>query len=298
MKEALRLTGVAGIAIHEGRVRIAEAGLRLPPLSRLRASQVIPTGDGRATLGVFPERLGVEQREVLERIAQLAGTLLAARRREASVQERHTSLCRELRRLQRDLAYRESNRSRASHDLRTPLLVIQGYLEMMRKGMTGELTPTMERYVERMQGASQNMAQLISRQLSRGGAPEDLRALVLEAFEPVVQARNLSLQLECTAQWAPVRGSRSVVAQLARILARDLGTSRVSKVQVRIDEQERLGMWQLRVSTDRPRLLLARKVARLEQLLHRLGGTLSIQDEAPFELRLLLPAAIVNPAPR
>jgi two-component system OmpR family sensor kinase len=298
MKESLRLTGVAGIALHEGRVRIAEAGLRLPPLSRLRASQVIPTGDRRAALGVFPERLGVEQREVLERIAQLAGTLLAARRREASVQERQASLCRELRRLQRDLAYRESNRSRASHDLRTPLLVIQGYLEMMRKGMTGELTPTMERYVERMQGASQNMAQLISRQLSRGGAPEDLRALVLEAFEPVVQARNLSLHLECSAQWAPVRGPRSVVAQLARIMARDLGTSRVSKVQVRIDEQERLGMWRLRVSTDKPRLLLARKVARLEQLLHRLGGTLSIQDEAPFELRLLLPAAIVNPAPR
>jgi two-component system OmpR family sensor kinase len=298
MKEALRLTGVAGIALHEGRVRIAEAGLRLPPLSRLRASQVIPTGDGRATLGVLSERLGVEQREVLERIAQLAGTLLAARRREASLQERQSSLCQELRRLQRDLAYRESNRSRASHDLRTPLLVIQGYLEMMRKGMTGELTPTMERYVERMQSSAQNMAQLISRQLSRGGAPEDLRALVLEAFEPVVQARNLSLHLECSAQWAPVRGPRSVVAQLARILARDLGTSRVSKVQVRIGEEERLGMWRLSVSTDRPRLLLARKVARMEQLLHRLGGTLSIQDEAPFELRLLLPAAIVNPAPR
>jgi signal transduction histidine kinase len=298
MKEALRLTGVAGVALHDGRVRIAEAGLRLPPLSRLRPTQLIPSGDGRSVLGVMPERVGVEQREALVRIAQLAGTLIKARRREASQQARQASLCQELRQLQRELSYRESNRSRASHDLRTPLLVIQGYLEMMRKGMTGELTPTMERYVERMQGSTQMMGQLISRQLSRGGAPEDLRALVLEAFEPVAQARNLSLHVECSAEWAPVRGPRSVVEQLTRLLAKDLGTSRVGVVRVSIDEQEKLGMWRLRVSTDKPRLLLARKMARLEQLLQRLGGTLSIQDEAPFELRLQLPAASCKPLPR
>jgi len=297
MEEALRLTGLAGIALHEGRGRIAEAGLRLPPLSRLRPPQLIPAGDGRSVIGVLPERVGVEQREVLARIARLASTLLAARRREASLQARQASLCQELRQLQRELSYRESNRSRASHDLRTPLLVIQGYLEMMRKGLTGELTPTMERYVERMQGSAQMMAQLISRQLSRGGAPEDLRALVLEAFEPVARARNLSLRLECAVEWAPVRGPRSVVTQLTRMLAKDLGTSRVGVVRVRIDEQEKQGMWRLRVSTDKPRLLMARKVARLEQLLQRLGGTLSIQDEAPFELRLHLPAASFNPRP-
>lgn len=294
MKEALRLTGVAGLALHEGRIRIAEVGLRLPPLSRLRPAQRIPAGDGRTVLGVMPERLGKEQRETLARIAQLAGSLVKARRREADLQTRQASLCQELRQLQRELAYRESNRSRASHDLRTPLLVIQGYLEMIRKGMTGELSPTMERYVERMQGSTQMMSQLISRQLSKGGAPEDLRALVLEAFEPVVQARKLTLKVACKAEWAPVKGPRSVVSQLARLLAKDLGTSRVGAVQVQIEEQEKLGMWRLCVSTDKPRLLMARKVARLEQLLQRLGGTLSIQDEAPFELRMLLPAASVS----
>ena len=298
MQEALRLTGVAGVALHEGRVRVAEAGLRLPPLSRLREPQRIPAGDGRSVLAVLPERVGVEQREVLARIARLAGTLLQARRREASLQSRQASLCQQMRQLERELSYRESNRSRASHDLRTPLLVIQGYLEMIRKGMTGELSPTMQRYVERMQGSTQMMGQLISRQLSRGGAPEDLKALVLEAFEPVARARNLSLRLECAAEWAPVRGPRSVVAQLTRLLAKDLGTSRVGVVRVRIDEQEKLGMWQLCVATDKPRLLMARKVARLEQLLQRLGGTLSIQDESPFELRLQLPAVTCNLKPR
>lgn len=298
LKEALRLTGLAGIALHDGRVRIAEAGLRLPPLSRLRSAQLISIEKGRSSLGVMPERTGGEHRETLERIAQLAGSLLQARRRETALQGRQASLGQQLRQLQRELAYRESNRSRASHDLRTPLLVIQGYLEMMRKGMTGELTPTMERYVERMQGSTQMMGQLIARQLSRGGAPEDLRALVLEAFEPMARARKLTLRFECSAEWAPVKGSRSVVSQLTRLLAKDLGTSRVGVVRVRIEQQEKLGMWQLSVSTDRPRLLMARKLARLEQLLQRMGGVLSIQDEPPFELRLLLPAATVNALPR
>lgn len=295
--EALRLTGVAGIALHDGRVRIAEAGLRLPPLSRLRPSQLISIEKGRSSLGVMPERTGGEQRETLARIVRLAGSLLKAWRREVSLQGRQASLGQQLRQLRRELDYRESNRSRASHNLRTPLLVIQGYLEMMRKGMTGELTPTMERYVERMQGSTQMMGQLISRQLSRGGAPEDLRALALEAFEPMARARKLNLHFECSAEWAPVRGPRSVVTQLTRLLAKDLGSSRASVVRVRIEQQEKLGMWQLSVSTDRPRLLMARKLARLEQLLQRVGGALSIQDEPPFELRLHLPAATVNARP-
>lgn len=298
LNEALRLTGAAGLALHEGRGRVAEAGLRLPAFSRLRAAQVLAAGDGRTSLAVIPERVATEQREVLVRVARLARTLLAAQRREASLQKRQASLCRELRRLQRELTYRESNRSRASHDLRTPVLVIQGYLDMMRKGLTGELTPTMARYVERMQGAAQDMAQLISRQLARGAAPEDLRALLLEAFEPVACTRGLSLNVECAAKSVPVRGNSAVVQQLVRLLAKDLATTRARTVHVRIEAQEQWGMWRLRLSTDRPRLLQSRQVARLEQLLQRLGGTLSIQDEAPFELRLHLPAASFTPGPR
>jgi signal transduction histidine kinase len=285
--ETLRLSGVAGLALHEGRARIAEAGLRLPPLSRLRATQLIPAGDGRTTLVVLPERVAIEQREVLVRIARLAGTLLAARRREVALQERQAALCREVQRQRRELAYREGNRSRASHDLRTPVLVIQGYLDMMNKGLTGELTPAMMRYVERMQSATQDMALLISRQLARGGAPEDLRSLLLEAIEPLTRSRKLTLNLDS-----------NLVEQLVRLLARDLATTRARMVNLRIDAQEHLGMWRLCVSTDRPRLLQSRQMDRLDQLLHRLGGTLSIQDEPPFELRIHLPAASSAPTAR
>jgi signal transduction histidine kinase len=286
LNEALRLTGAAGFALHEGRVRVAEAGLLLPPLSRLRATQVIPAGDGRALLAVVPERVATEQRETLVRIVRLAGTLLAARRREAALQQRQASLCREVQRQRRELTFKESNRSRASHDLRTPVLVIQGYLDMMR------------RYVERMQSATQDMAVLISRQLARGGAPEDLRALLLEAFEPVARTRKFTLNVECSAKAVPVRGNSVLVEQLVRLLARDLSTTRARVVNLRIEAQEHVGMWLLCVSTDKPRLLQSRQIDRLDQLLHRLGGTLSIQDEPPFELRLHLPAASFTPAPR
>jgi hypothetical protein len=161
---------------------------------------------------------------------------------------------------------------------------------MMRKGMTGALTPTMERYVDRMVSASQDMNSLIVQQLSRGGAPEDLLCLLSESFGPLSRAGTLSLSLACSAQSVPVRGPGPVLAQLARMLARDVSAMRAHKVNVSIDAQEKLGMWRLSMSTDKHRALPARKVARMEHLLRRLGGTLSIQDEAPFELRLHLPA--------
>jgi two-component system OmpR family sensor kinase len=294
LKEALQLTGASGIALHEGRVRIAQAGLRPPPPSRSRTIQVIPVGDGRATLAVIPEQTGAEAREQLKRIAQLASTLLVARRREASAQARQAQLYQERRRLERELAYRETNRSRASHDLRTPLLVIKGYLDMMRKGMTGTLTPTMERYVDRMMNATQDMNTLIVQQLSRGGAPEDLRGLLEDAFEPLARAPHVTLNLECAHESVPVRGAAPVLVQLARLLARDVSALNAHTVNVSIEPHEKLGMWRVRVSTDKHRALPARKVAQLEQLILRLGGSLSIQDEAPFELRLHLPAVSLN----
>jgi hypothetical protein len=238
---------------------------------------------------VIPERLGVAEREILTRIAQLAGTLLAARRRELSTQARHASLSRELRRLERELVYRERSRSRASHDLRTPLLVIKGYVDMMRKGMAGALTPAMERYLDRMMSATQDMGALIAGQLAPGSAPGDLLPLLTSAFEPVMRARPLTLRLECAARSVPVRGPAAVLTQLARALARDVGATGAQMVNLAIDSQDKAGLWRVRLSTDKHRALPARKVARLEYLTHRLGGTLSIQDETPFELRLYLP---------
>ncbi len=291
LREALRLTGVAGIALYEGRARIAEAGLRPPPLARARAPQVIQGPDGRTALVVHPERLGAEARLALARIARLAGTLLEARRREVAAQARQAWLCRERRRLEQTLAYRERNRSFASHDLRTPLLVMKGYVDIMRKGMTGELTPTMERYLERVMGATQDMGSLIAQRLAPGNPPEDLLPLLRGAFGRLSASCNLSLHFESAVPAIPLRGPRSALVLLTRALARALAATGATRVNMTLEARETTRMWQLSLSACAERALPARAAQRLEQLVQRLGGTLAIQGAPRLELTLQLPAA-------
>ncbi len=291
LREAMRLTGAAGIALYEGRARIAEAGLRPPPLSRARAPQVIQARDGRTSLVVHPERLAAEAHEVLVRFARLASTLLAARRREAAAQARQARLCRELRRMEHALAYRERNRSWASHDLRTPLLVMKGYVDMMRKGMTGELTPTMERYLERVMGATQDMGSLIAQRLAPGSPPEDLLPLLRGAFKRLAASRNLTLHSQSSVPAIPLKGPRSTLVLLTQALARALAATGATRVNMTLEAKETTRMWQLSLSTGAQQELPARVTQRLEQLVHRLGGTLVLQNEPRLELTLQLPAA-------
>jgi signal transduction histidine kinase len=291
LREALRLTGVAGIALYEGRVRITEAGLRPPPLSRARAAQVLRSPDGRTVLVVHPERLAAEARELLARMARLASTLLAARRREAAVQSRQARLCRQVRHLEEALAHRERNRSRASHDLRTPLLVMKGYVDMMRKGMTGELTPTMSRYLERVMGATQDMGLLIAQRLAPGSPPEDLLPLLREAFGRLPASRSLSLHPERTVPAAPLRGPRSLLVLLMQCLARGLAATGATQADVTLEPRETTRMWRLSLCTRVERALTFRVTQRLECLVQRLGGTLAIQGGPELELTLQLPAA-------
>ncbi|HZH02993.1 MAG TPA: histidine kinase dimerization/phospho-acceptor domain-containing protein [Myxococcaceae bacterium] len=67
---------------------------------------------------------------------------------------------------------------RARHDLKTPLAVMKGYLDMMLRGMGGELTPQMRRYLERMGQAVRHELTLLD---SRLGSPEGLMATDDEA---------------------------------------------------------------------------------------------------------------------
>jgi hypothetical protein len=253
---------------------------------------VIQGPDGRTALVVHPERLATEAREALERIARLTSTLLTARRREAAAQARQVRLCRQLRQLENALAYRERNRSRASHDLRTPLLVMKGYVDMMRKGMTGELTPTMERYLERITGATQDMGLLIARQLAPGSAPEDLLLLLREAFGRLAATRHPSLHCEGPVPTAPLRGPRSALVLLTQALARGLAAPGATRVDMALEAREATRMWRLSLSACAERALQPRVTQRLEQLVNRLGGTLAVQQDGPrLELTVQLPAA-------
>jgi two-component system, OmpR family, sensor kinase len=289
LREALRLTGVAGLALHEGRTRVAAVGLKPPPLSRARAPRVFPAGDGRTMLVVHPERSGTAERQLLESFARLGGSLLAARRREAEAQARQARLCRELRRLERALEHRERSRSRASHDLRTPLLVMKGYLEMMRKGMAGELTPTMERYLERVMKAAQDMGSLIARRLAPGSAPQDLLPLLRDAFSGLSHSRRPSLHWECSLSSLPVAGGRLELVLLTQALARGLAATGAPQVLLHAEAQD--GMWRLCLDARAEHPLPTRMARRLGPLVHRLGGTWEVRGSPRLELLLHLPVA-------
>jgi signal transduction histidine kinase len=297
LKEALRVSGAAEVAIYSGRERVAVAGLDVPALpSKLRATKgarLFRAPDGRTSLVVHRERPGAaaETDAALARMASFCGTLVAARERECEAQARQAALLSKCNRLQQAVAHQERRRKRAAHDLRTPLLVIQGYVGMMMKGAAGPLTPTMQRYLQQLLKASTDQSVLIERRLSDEGAPEDLRGLLCAAFERPAGARRASVNLEFSTPTVPVRGPAPVLDVLVRTLARSLAATGAPAADLTVDTVEGTGMWRLRLCAQTEHPLPVRTVALLEQLMLRLGGNLSIQLRPRLALTLHLPSA-------
>jgi len=259
-------------------------------LRQTKALQVFRAPDGRTSLVVRRERPVVAEQEALERMAAFAGTLAAARARESEAQSRQAGLLRERKHLRETLAHLERQRRRASHDLRTPLLVIQGYVGMMLKGAAGPLSPKMQRYVEHLLKASRDQGSLIEQRLSIERTPEDLRALLCATFERPPGARRVPVTLQFTAPMAPVKGSRPVLDVLLRTLERALVATGAESAGLTV-EPESPDWWRLRLSARTERPLPARTVALLEQLATRLGGKFTLQPHPTLVLTLNLPAA-------
>jgi signal transduction histidine kinase len=296
LKEALRVSGASEVAVYSGRERVAVAGARVPTLpSTLRAtkgSRILRAPDGRTALVLHRERPGAAaEQERLEQLAAFCGALVAARTREAEAQARQANLLRACNQLQRAVAHQERRRRRAAHDLRTPLLVIQGYVGMMMKGAAGPLTPTMQRYLQQLLKASTDQGVLIERRLSEEGAPEDLRALLCATFERPGRERRASVNLGFTAPVVPVRGPAPVLDVLVRTLARGLAATGATAADLTVDLVEGTSMWRLRLCARTEHPLPARTMALLEQLMLRLGGNLSLQPRPRLSLTLHLPAA-------
>lgn len=294
-REALRLSGAVEVALYRGRVRVAACGTRarrLPATFRqMKTLQVFRAPDGRTSLVLRCERPVSSEDVGLEKLAAFAGTLMSAVAREGEAQARQAQLLRERKRLEETVAHLERQRRKAAHDLRTPLLVIQGYVGMMLKGVAGPLTPTMQRYAQQLMKASADQASLIERRLSTDGAPEDLRTLLCATFERPGRARRMSVNLDCKAQSVPVKGSRAVLDVLLRTLERGLVGTGATAADVSVDAPEGTGLWRLSLCAQTERPLPARTTALLEQLVLRLGGQMSIQLRPRLALTLHLPAA-------
>lgn len=293
-REALRLSGANEVAVYSGRSRVAAAGNRacaLPmSLRHTRALQVFHGPDGRTSLVVRDGRPVASGPEALERLAAFASLLVAARAREREAQSRQAELLRERRHLKETVAWLERQRRRASHDLRSPLLVIQGYVGMMVKGVAGPLTPKMQRYVEHLLKASRDQSALIEQRLTPEGTPGDLQALLRATFERPTEARRVPVKLRFTALAVWVRGARPVLEVLVRTLERGLVAAGACAADLSV-EPGGADAWTLRLSARTERPLPARAVTQLEHLAARLGGQLTLRHQPTLELTLTLPAA-------
>lgn len=223
---------------------------------------------------------------------------MAAHAREVDAGARQARLLEAKQRLEQTVAQQERRRSRAAHDLRTPLMVMKGYVDMMMKGTAGPLTPSMQRYLDRMQRVANDQGALIERRLAKvvDEGVEDLRPLLRATFIPAVRGgRTVDVALTLPGRPVALKGPRADVELLVRTLARAVAASGAA-VAVRVEPAEDLGMWRLRVELRGGRPVPEKTAAVLRHLAQRLRGGLALPTEDGGELVVHLPADDTVPA--
>ncbi|MRI87189.1 histidine kinase [Aggregicoccus sp. 17bor-14] len=229
--------------------------------------------------------LAPSQRAELEALLRGLPALLAAREREREARAEQTRLRLELRTVSERAARLEAHRSRASHDLRTPLVVMKGYVDMIQRGLAGPLSPALQRYADRLSRAVEEQNGLIARHLApeRGACTPLLPAL----RSGLARALAAGLPLHAPAGGVSVRATRAQVRLLARGLAQALHGVSGAALHVRGPEAAP-GPCQLELRWPRGAALAQADTRRLSALAQALGGRLELWAEG---LTLLLPAA-------
>ncbi|MFY0574790.1 histidine kinase dimerization/phospho-acceptor domain-containing protein [Cystobacter fuscus] len=286
VEAAVGLTGTSGAALHEQELRLALHGQEPPGPAQALPWQSFH--EGRAVLVLGEPCRDPLLRQHLTRLTVLGDALLASLAREEAARTEQKRLRQERLRLVEQLAARERARSRAAHDLRTPLLVLQGYVEMMMKGMAGELSPPMKRYLERMrQSAGDLNTRLQRRQRGEGPPAVDGRPLLSAAFGP---GRPCAARLELPEEPMRVRAPRMTLGLMVRALERLLTGAGASETVMRVELPEGAQQWRLRVQAQVVRPPLPRAQASLERLARRAEGQVSVaQEDTGLELTVLLP---------
>ncbi len=103
------------------------------------------------------------------------------------------------------------------HDLRGPLTVFRGYLELLETGVAGPVTERQQRYIRKMAESSSKMLRLIAEildvskleagKLALRFQPTDLAALVAdlhERLDPVARQRGIALEVRGADRRQPV----------------------------------------------------------------------------------------------
>jgi two-component system, OmpR family, sensor kinase len=284
VETAVRLTETSGAALYAGSRRVALAGLAPPAPARAHPQQMMK--DGRTVLVLGESCVDAADRQLLARLAVLGSALLTSQSREDASRAEQARLRQERMRLVELQAHRERALSRAAHDLRTPMLVLQGYIDMMSKGMAGVLTPSMQRYLERMSRAAGELNARLQRPPIEHAPVEDLRPLLSATFGA---GRRASARLELPAEPVRVRAPREAMALLVRTLERLLVGAGASEVVLRLEAQDG-ARWRLSIQARAERTLPERTLESLERLTRRLEAGLTVRGAPEVELTMSLPS--------
>ncbi|MEK7306106.1 MAG: ATP-binding protein [Nitrospirota bacterium] len=121
--------------------------------------------------------------------------------------------------------------SQVSHDLRTPLTVIKGYIDNMQDGITGDLTKKQKEYLSRISNNADKLTRLINDLLDTSRIESgrvklkignlsinDLITNVIEDLMPIAAVGNLEIIAENPGEESWVRGDQEKLEQIVRNL--------------------------------------------------------------------------------
>lgn len=284
VEAVVRLTGTSGAALYTGPRCVALRGLAPPSPEKASVLQRFQEGSTILVLGE-PRTDGIE-REHLQRLVTLGGALLASQAREEAAKTEGTRERQARLRLMRLSAHRERVWSRASHDLRTPLLVLQGYIEMMIKGVGGPMGPAAQRYLERMVKSAADLNARLHRFRGDVTPPEDARLPLRTAF---LEGGTQTVRLELPPEAAFTRATRAELALLVRELERLRTGAQASEVRLGLELPEGSREWRLHFHARTERPVPERVRESLERLARRWNTAFAWGQDPGLTLTVTLP---------
>lgn len=194
---------------------------------QLGAFRAVPVRKEDRLVGLLLVEGGGPQSDSDSAAIELAGCLLALESVDRARQRAHRELLQEALSLRDELTHRRARSMRLKHDLRTPLVAMKGYVDMLLRGMAGPLNARAVKYLQRLSRAVEHQRDLIEAELGEGGRdaarPINVNRLLERAVakvSPGAFARGISLRMESAPQHAWVLGNRDQLQMLCDRLLR------------------------------------------------------------------------------